>query len=441
MEYFLNRQNPLKDTVTDKQIDRLFKEIVDTFGKEWLEQKGNHVLQKLWGRKDALSTNELFTLASALKNLNTIDSSWVSHQVDQILSDNVNNQIGAFFELIGLNLLVAPGIDVKPAPKNQRGIDGIVEFKNGGSINLSIKNYGLSSHHISFLEESEKFKEYLKKALPALGIPRIQIFIDSPKNYPSSGDWKKLTCDFSKILRNFHGTFISDEIGSVWQISLSDIVDENNNFHPKYSSYTIALSSIYHKNESMNLISKMESAASNLAKSGIKEGSENLNFIFFRLPLTISADNCIQWATDYFTRYHSDSISGAIFYQTAIVSDSIKNTSFISHLLKPVFSSKYIEWKKDHLKSNLAFNIPVGVPINKPSYMVFTDGKENIFSIDGRYIYQNGEHYVKARITPNGFEGDIKHLGPGLQQYTVLDNEKTGHHIIGGHFGDKLLIL
>ena len=69
MEYFGNRQNPLKE-LSEDQLDRIFKEIVDEFGKCWLESTSdNHSLQYLWNRKDALSTNELFIFANALYEL------------------------------------------------------------------------------------------------------------------------------------------------------------------------------------------------------------------------------------------------------------------------------------------------------------------------------------------------------------------------------------
>lgn len=439
MKYFLRRQNPLKETVSEEQMDDLFRELIVMFDKKWLELEGDHVLQRLWRRKDALSTNELFTLASSIKNLNSIDSSWVSHQVDQILSENVNNQKGAFFELIGLNSLITQVADIKPAPKNQRGIDREIQFKDGGAINLSIKNYGLSYHHESFLKESNNFKEILKNSLKSQGVQRVQVFIDSPHKYPSSEDWAKLTAGFPNTLRKFNGTFIQDEIDAVWQITLSDIADINY-FHPRHSSYTLILTSIYHKNEQQNLITKMDSAASKLSSSRVRESCEDLNFIFFRLPLTISANNCIRWANDYFANFPNDPISGALFYQTAVVSDIHKGTSFISHFLKPVLSNKYFEWLKNHPKSKFAFSFPVGVPIKKPSSMVVTNGKEKMLTIDERHIFQCGEHYVKARTSPGGFEGDIRHLGPGLQQYCVLEVEGK-NHIIGGHFGDDLLIL
>ncbi|MFC1728944.1 hypothetical protein ACFL6I_01290 [candidate division KSB1 bacterium] len=108
MEHFYNRQNPLQDTISDQQMDILFKNITANLGKEWLESDGVHPLQVLWRRKDALSTNELFTFASALNTFQAIDSNWITHQIKQICSKDSNNQKGAFFELIGLNLFSLP---------------------------------------------------------------------------------------------------------------------------------------------------------------------------------------------------------------------------------------------------------------------------------------------------------------------------------------------
>lgn len=144
MKYFDKRQNPFGSTVTDEVMESLFKELADQFGIRWLNSQGDHTLQNLWNRRDALSTNELYALAHAINRLNRIDDAWVSHQTKQIIEGDGNNQRGAFFELIGLDILMVPELyRVIPAHRNQAGIDATLAFPEGGNINLSLKNYSL----------------------------------------------------------------------------------------------------------------------------------------------------------------------------------------------------------------------------------------------------------------------------------------------------------
>ena len=436
MAFLDGRQNPIKEISKD-QLEILFEELADVFGIEWLNSVGNHPVQNLWQRKDPLSTNELFTLSYAMSRLRKIDSSWISHQIKQMVHGDKNNLRGATFELIGINSLINTGsYNVIPAKRNQAGIDSHVVFNDGGQINISLKNYSISRHEDFFIGESEKIKSEMLKTLNAMRIKKLQLFVDSPNQYPMALDWKLLMSKLPKIISQFQGQPISCNIDEKWYISMADLKEP---LDPGFISYTIVVSSRYHDNEKLNLFSKMDEAAANL-KEHTSDDNNVVSLIYFRLPLTASAKNCMKWAEDYFRNDSDKLISGVLFYQPAIVSD-FEGKSMISHHVHAVFSKYYYGWLGRHSNNKLFFSFPVGIVLQEPSEMILTNGKEKIVSVNDRYIFQSGEHYQSASAAYGYYEGHVKQLGPGIQQYVVFQPSRDGQVVINGLFGDQLLIL
>jgi hypothetical protein len=100
MSYLEKRQNPLTDRYV-KDIELAFAKISERFDQTWLESdSGNHSLQQLWQRFDALSTIELFTFGSALIAAEQASAKWLSDQVKLVRGNDENNQRGAVFEIL-----------------------------------------------------------------------------------------------------------------------------------------------------------------------------------------------------------------------------------------------------------------------------------------------------------------------------------------------------
>ena len=86
MKYLQRRQNPLKDC-SELEIEAALQKIADLFDENWLgREKGEHVLQKLWNRRDALATNELYTFGTALIASDHLDHDWLGHQLRLVSS-------------------------------------------------------------------------------------------------------------------------------------------------------------------------------------------------------------------------------------------------------------------------------------------------------------------------------------------------------------------
>jgi hypothetical protein len=178
MNYFGHRQNPLRD-VSIELLNETFKHLHQFFGTEWLTGKGDHPLQVLWRRKDFIATNELYLLADALKNLSKLDYPWVAHQVNLAKIPNINNQRGAFFELIGLNYLLNSSGEsrLEPTKANEAGFDATLHFSAGSRINYSLKNYGTSTFQATFEGKSRTLENIIKHHAVRLRLKTVHVFI------------------------------------------------------------------------------------------------------------------------------------------------------------------------------------------------------------------------------------------------------------------------
>jgi len=435
MKYFKNRQNPLRN-VSETELDSLFQLLVEIFHYDWLNSKGNHPIQQLWQRKDALSTNELFTLATSIANLKKINNEWVAYQIKQILSSDINNQRGAFWEIIGLNSILSEKYKLHLPKKNQPGIDATISFNHGGKLNLSLKNY-TSSHYNCFMHFASNSKDNILGFLREnYNANTIQIFIDQSNRYPSTNDWAILNNNIPNIFAHFNGEPISLELDS-WHITISRIVDKS--LHTGFLSYTIVITSVYHENESKNLISKFEQAAENMINVKTKDDDFTLNCLFLNLPITASAKNCFRWAMNYFNENTDTPIHKILFYQAANATDTKNDTNAIYHFYQPLLNNRYKGVIKNY---GLSVTIPVGKPTAQPTYFKLTNERGDELSVDNRYIYQKGEHFTKTISTGKEYKGNIRYMGPGIRQHMVLQlspNEKPVP--LEGNFGEDLLLF
>ena len=150
-----SRQNPSPEIPAE--VEKGLGCIEAAFGKAWLE-RGDSPLQRLWQRTDMFATTQLHLLGQALVTM-APHGSWVRDQVGKIKRQEGERR-GAMFELVGTSsVYVAPGSTVRPTPRNFQGYDAIVTFQDGGILDISMKNFGVSQHERGFLiaaKQSEK---------------------------------------------------------------------------------------------------------------------------------------------------------------------------------------------------------------------------------------------------------------------------------------------
>lgn len=87
-----------------EDVETRLSAIASAFGLDWLQNGGDHPLQGLWRRRDALATCQLAWFGDAICGMRQIDEKWTRRELAKIRNEPANNRKGAAFELLGLNI-------------------------------------------------------------------------------------------------------------------------------------------------------------------------------------------------------------------------------------------------------------------------------------------------------------------------------------------------
>lgn len=451
MEFYKKRQPILG--IPEQEIDNSFKRFIDLINEEWLNKNNYHPLRALWKRSDILSSNEIFSLGTAIDELSTIDSNWLRNQAKLMKSAERNNYLGAFAEVFSIYLLNGVNHNTVPAKANQPGYDALMSLTpSGQTIRLSIKNYGQSKHEETFVKWAAKTEELIVKLLKKYKYYPVTIWIDCPSQYPSEAKWKLLHSHLDnifKIKKNAEDPFSSlcTDVPE-WIVIISPHIAADGQLHPKYNSYTFVLSSVYHPNENDNLLSKIQDACSNLSKHSANEDEFVKNFLFIHLSPLASVTKCKEWLDAYFIEFPDKPISSVLFHQPSVVTNVKTGSSNINHFFFPyVREERMNDWLPSDFRFN--FKVPIGTVSMEPaSYSLnFThpDGKIEVITVDDRYMYQRGNHYIQMKPDgKDGFTANISQIAPGVFSNIVVEfPNQPGKAVITGKFppNDELLIL
>jgi len=429
MKYLQHRQNPLPN-LPETTIELAFSKVVEHFGLDWLsKEKGSHALQKLWTRRDALSTNELFTFGSSMIAAEAQSKQWLQHQIKLVKGKDENNQKGAIFEILVLGY-ASSNQKVIPAKASQSGYDIDIEANQSSKFRVSIKCYSESTHERRFKKSAEVARQKLIHGLRASG-QHATAYIEA-STYPTEGDWQVLYTYLTQAASQFDGSKQIQTLNDKWLVGLIPLLSEKDEkFAPNAISHTFICSAKYHKNEQKNFLSKLESAISNIEKH-VDSDSGYFPVILMRLPPAASASTLASWSTEYL-KENKESILGAIFFvQPYTSSTEDGSSSYIAHYSSIASSPAY----ETIVKEGLQLEFPVGIVTSSPpSWQLCNDiGKR--LPIDEKYIYQRGEHFIDGGSTGGG----ISRKAPGIESFLIVN--VNGELItLGGRWGNDLCLL
>ncbi|WP_345952994.1 hypothetical protein [Mucilaginibacter sp. PAMB04168] len=366
--------------------------------------------------------------------------------------DKINRQ-GALFELCGLLILDGNEHYVLPAKDNQPGFDGVLTISAQQQMRISIKNYGISERHRIFLTKASILEQDIVRLLKKYNYPPATVMIDSPVVYPEKKEWELLDKQLENIFaikRNDSEPFtaITEGVNVFWTIIIHKTADTGMKYHPSFNTYTAIITSAYHPNEHLNLFNKLEDACANLVKHSRAESEELINSLLLHLPVSASLEKCEEWIKDFFIAYPEKPITMVMLYQPAVALDITTNVTLIQHSYRIyVNNEKFGRWNT--AATNFTFTIPIGRVSTSPTIDMivaeYPNGERNTISVNHRYFYQRGQHYL--RMEPDGkggFVGNIQKLGSGMFTNVVVEVPgQPGQAVIGGKFAptDDLLIL
>jgi hypothetical protein len=445
IDYLSERQNPLRNTDT-AELNMIFDTLVSVFTKDWLAGAGENPVQVLWTRKDDLATIELVLLGNAVHRLQLVDPRWVKHQVEKIKGQNRNERQGALFELLALSLFDGDGVQVKPG--DNPGYDGTVFLPENVAIRVSLKSFGLSTHQRYFNEQSAKIEAQLVAGLRQRGIIPVT-FSAAATRYPGQHEWSLLNDELSRILDAYHRTSMTFPqqftILDAWKGVIVPLPEDLGTFSSNYTSYTFVTMAPYHQNEHKNLTDKLDDACANFRKHAVKLASETLGLVFVHVPETASVASCKEWACQYFTDDPATPLGAILLYQPTVGRNPHDTTeTHVYHTMSVITGPQYQQWDQSRSSHSPAISLKVsaGIMQEEPTKEVLIWGSHEI-PIDGNYIYQQGHHYIVARINEHGNQfGTAQSDASGITVHAVFSLSQNEGLVLSGDFPpqDKLLL-
>ncbi|WP_231368600.1 hypothetical protein [Mariprofundus ferrooxydans] len=428
-----NRQNPLTD-IQLEEVEEAFDRIVKHFTAPWLtQQSGNHMLQTLWNRRDALATNELFAFGKSLIASERISESWLRNQLKLIRGKDENNQRGAIFEILALGYLSSRQV-VFPAAANHPGYDLDIKTKQGADYQISLKRYSQSTHEKLFRKKSAHAEKVLLDGLKKT-CRNGMLYVEA-KEHPSESDWQKLYSELNLLTSSFDGSKRIEEISGKWLIGLMPLIPQSNEqYSTGHISYSFTCSSPYHKNEQDNFTSKLEAAVSNLERH-INKGSEQIPLIIIQLPLSASAITLTQWAQEYLNSNISSVLEAVLFVQPFTTSTEDMSSSYIAYNISSAFASSF----GAKVTEPLNFEMPVGkITQQPPTWSLRSDlGDRPLFD---KYVYQRGKHYLLASISENGsLMANVSRKAHGIETIAVINLSGKSFEV-AGRWGEDLCLI
>ncbi len=436
---------------------QLFDLLVEHYTEEWLNTKGNNRIQILWNRPDEVSTYELYSLSACIQNMLTVDENWTRKQIQKSKDENDNNSRGAIFELCSLGMLNNSKNPVKTVKDNNAGYDGCILLGQNKELRVSIKNYGKSERQRDFEMYAGYVDEIIQPLLKKYDYPPIQIIIDCASEYPITSDWLYLINHLDNIFQTkrdlsvpSHNLIKNYSIGGkildciIWTVIIQPMKDGTEMFHPHFKSYSLIIAGKYHKNEGRNINSKIKKACENLIKHSCSESEFCKNAIVIHLPPSVNIEQCYTWVENYFVENPNTPISLVLLYQPSIARDLETGNFSLAHISRTVNRLDAMQSKL----YNFEMTIYCGVP-GKNTRLIFgtyyPDGKIETFDLDGRYLYQHGEHYLRTSVDEQGnFSATISTPSSGIHIKRVVENiNQKKYTVFSGNFhpSDELLIL
>jgi hypothetical protein len=426
------------------ELESCLDAIVRHFTLHWLEATaGDHPLQKLWNRTDALATNQLIIFGDSLLVMEHINEQFVRKNVEIIRSNtSVNNRKGAFFEVIGLRLLhKPPSQQVTPAAGHNPGYDGSVAF-NGLRLDLSLKNYGTSAHEGHVTLKAREIEDKFVSILRANQLTGLELRAVA-KGYPTDNDWGRLRNNLPELLSQERkpGEMAQD---GFWSVVFHPISAD---FHPlskNNPSYVVTLLIPQHVNEKQNLISKLSTAYANADKHAVGVGDPNVcRALMIHLPPMADMTACKQWAAEYLSETPNGLVDLVIFYQPAVISGEGQNV--IMHSLELVPTPNYSVWLRqgEGRMHPLCFNLPVGVGGPASQTILTNDAGGQLQTTGIWYPYQSGEIWTVYESINGVANMMLSNPAPGVLRHGTVRTEGSGEIELRGIFppDNRLLIF
>lgn len=298
MDFLSRRQNVVKGD--HAELNAKFAAIANAFGEGWLRNVGNHPLQRLWQRIDALATNELLNFGDAVERFKEESPVWLKSQIAHMKYGDHGQVAGALFEVLALNLFSRDSCKVIPAQSANPGFDGTLLLKDGSRVIVSVKNHGLSEPEHRFLALAKKADVEFQSHARASGVVDPEIRIGAHK-YLSAAEWKSLDVDIRKCIGDIESGVQGGTRDWPYTITLKTLTWPLGQKSSLERSSSFLMLSPMAQNEQVNFEDAIRRGCKNFVQQTVGETGDVCRMIVIRLSNSASVARCCEWAKWYFS--------------------------------------------------------------------------------------------------------------------------------------------
>lgn len=394
--------------------------VEELFGKNWLEgaegQLG-HRLQKLWERKDWLSTCELFGLGKCILLLTPKHKTWLNQTAKKIKSA-VENAHGFITEILTCGSIKASKGEVYPAPGNQKGYDFVVDFPSDFKYYISIKSQGVASHELTFHELGDRLKEAFSQRLDFLGIDG-ELYLESAEH---------IGVDVFEYLIKFVGSVLKTPQAYTYRgcrLTFRKMQKTDKSYASCYRSHQVTITCPHHRNALKNATSKLLDAAKNMGLH-LPCSDEYFRYLWIRVhsstEVSVLQEAAQKMLDDDLRDYGFD---GVFFIQPSVIRTGSKseiNTylSIAAAGLHQGFNRAIVEGRV----TLITMEFPVGGLSTKPSELHVTNGKLGVTLPSNYYFYQKADLYFLMEREGDEMVGEWLSPASGIRHHIVYADGK-----------------
>jgi hypothetical protein len=205
-------------------------------------------------------------------------------------------------------------------------------------------------------------------------------------------------------------------------------------FSAAHLSDTFICVSAQHRNEQKGFRDKVYAAAANMRRNAPRTESSS-NMILMRLHPSASLNEIEADATAILTDDDDPGVDAILLYQSSVTREGDQST--VTHHMRFLGSARW-----DAARRPLSFMTLIGMASTAGSRQELRSSSGGTMDMQGKYLYQAGDHYYQANPIEGGWTGKPAAIAAGILAHMVFSEPPPGL-IISGRFppDEELIIL
>ncbi len=393
--------------LTEEQAHQYIEEVSKAFNPLWLNRTPEHVLQRVWQRRDPLASLELVTLGKAIYDLRD-QAAWLRETIKEVRKEK--DRGGHLTEiLVCANLKPASGRLV-PAPHRQPGFDARVQFADGVQHVVSVKRHDESAYERAFQRSCAIGYRELKRHFAERRLGR-SIFCQ----FLSTATQEDVNRLVSAIRHLGPSIGLFPLLSGLALVKIRE-VNVGATLSPHFISFDMVVVCPESDTEQARFKSNLRSAGKSLLNAA-SHCAEALRVVYMRVHTSAEIHLLKQFADEVLGEQRAGFDALVIHQPVAIInSTATRVVNSVQFACNPEFLAGV---PAGH---SYRFNAGFGeFSSQRMEHALIDDQETEVAKLDAMYVFQRGDHYVEAVNDGHGaLTGYLRNVAPGVFRHSVV---------------------